>query len=70
MDWAAEAGRVRRALAARARAEHQLERARSELHAAMLAALAAGVRQAALARMTGYSRERIRQITRDAGSAA
>jgi hypothetical protein len=59
--------RLTRALAARDRAERQLEQARAELHAAIVADLAAGVRQADLARATGYSRERIRQVAREAG---
>ena len=44
--------------------EHQarVDATRAELHAAILAALAAGARQADVARATGYSRERLRQL--------
>lgn len=45
------------------------EETRAELHAAIVAALGAGIRQAELVRMTGYTRERIRQIARDARQA-
>lgn len=38
------------------------DKARDELHAAIRAAVAAGMSQAAVARATGYSRERLRQI--------
>ena len=61
--------RVRRAVKQLAAAEVTLARARAELHAAIVADLGAGVRQAELVRATGYSRERIRQITRGAESA-
>lgn len=44
-----------------------LERARLELHQAIVADLDAGVRQADLVRLTGYTRERIRQLARAAG---
>ena len=64
--------RVTAALAAHRRAERQLERTRAELHAAILAELTAGDRgtQADLARETGYSRERIRQLAREAEARA
>jgi hypothetical protein len=64
--------RVTRALAAYTRAEHQLADARDELHAAIVDSVTTGGRgaQAELARLTGYSRERIRQITRDSERAA
>jgi hypothetical protein len=38
------------------------------LHDAIIGALRSGVRQADLVRLTGYSRERIRQIERAAGN--
>ena len=50
-------------------AERELQRARDDMHAAIVRDLQAGVRQADLARVTGYSRERIRQIERDAEQA-
>lgn len=52
-----------REAAARAhRAEAKLTAARGDLHAAVAAALAAGYRQADVARATGYTRERVRQL--------
>lgn len=54
--------RVRRAFAAYKRAERRLEQTRAELHAAIRDALDADVRQVDLVRVTGYTRERIRQI--------
>jgi hypothetical protein len=56
-----------RALAAHERAELQLAVARAELHTAIAEELRAGVRQAELVELTGYSREHIRRIARDAG---
>lgn len=40
--------------------------ARDSLHTAIIAALAAGRTQADIVRVTGYTRERIRQITKEA----
>lgn len=41
---------------------YELDQARAELHAAILEDLKIGVRYADLARATGYSRERLRQL--------
>ena len=41
------------------------DQARDALHEAILAALDAGIRQSEIVRITGYTRERIRQIARD-----
>lgn len=54
--------RVDKASAAHKRAERGLYETRDELHAAIIDALSKGVSQAELARRTGYSRERLRQI--------
>lgn len=43
-------------------------RTRAELHTAILAHLAAGDRQADIARATGYSRERLRQLALEHGA--
>lgn len=48
------------------RAERNLATARAALHAAVLLALGAGVTQAELVKLTGYSRERLRQLARQA----
>ena len=61
------ADRVRTALAAYRRASRSSDVALAELHAAIADAAAGGVRQNELVRITGYTRERIRQITRQAG---
>ena len=45
-------------------ATRQAGRTRERLHAAILAALDAGMTQAELSRLTGYTRERLRQIAR------
>lgn len=63
-DMKAETERLTRA--AKRVARHDAER--EELHAAILAALAAGMRQVEIVRITGYTRERVRQIARDANS--
>ena len=60
--------RTATAAKARDKAEGQRDAAITELHAAIVADLGAGVRQADLARLTGYSRERIRQIEHAARS--
>jgi hypothetical protein len=64
---AADLSAVARALAATRRAEKQLELTRAELHHAIADALADGARQADLVHFTGYSREHIRRIAREAG---
>ncbi len=48
-------------------ARAEVERRRAELAEAIVAAAARGVRQREIVRVTGYSRERIRQICRAAG---
>jgi hypothetical protein len=54
-------------LLARLRADQErTDATRKELHTAILDALHAGVRQADIARATGYSRERLRQLARKA----
>lgn len=59
------------AVATASRAHHRAtasaDRTREQLHAAILEAIAAGVSQADLARATGYTRERLRQLARAAG---
>lgn len=64
--------RVGRAVAAHKRAERRVNATRDELHAAIAAALAAGDRgrQKRLVEMTGYTRERIRQLAKDAAAAS
>ena len=62
--------RVRRAIRQLAEAQLTLERARAELHDAITADIRAGVTQAELVRATGYTRERIRQLTREAEARA
>jgi len=59
-----------RAVAKHRRAEEQLDQARAELHAAIVADLEAGVRQADLVRATGYTRETLRRVAREAGLTA
>lgn len=54
-----------RAAVAHRKATEKAEQTRAALHAAILAALAQGVTQADVVRATGYTRERIRQITLD-----
>jgi hypothetical protein len=56
-----------KALAAHQRAELQLALARAELHTAIAEQLRRGVRQAELVKVTGYTREHIRRIAREAG---
>lgn len=53
---------ILRLLARLHREQARTDRTRRELHDAIRAALAAGVKQADIARATGYSRERLRQI--------
>ncbi len=53
------------AMVAEARAE--VERKRSDLATAIVDAAKRGVRQREIVRVTGYSRERVRQICRAAG---
>lgn len=62
--------RTERAVTELRDAETELATARAELHAAVLADLAAGVRQADLVRATGYTRERLRQLERESERAA
>lgn len=66
MTTEAAAERVITALRNRKRAEKRHEDALAELHAAIVAALDAGMKQAELVRLTGYHRERIRQLARAA----
>ncbi|HEX3812392.1 MAG TPA: hypothetical protein VHX59_06075 [Mycobacteriales bacterium] len=56
--------RVSRAVHAFRTAERRAEDTRRLLHAAIVEALHAGVRQVDLVRVTGYTRERIRQLAR------
>lgn len=58
--------RLRRLAERRLRALAELDAAREDLHAAILADLAAGVRQVDIVKVTGYTREQIRRITRGA----
>lgn len=53
---------VTKALAAHRRATARADQTRAELHRAIAEAARQGVRQADLARLTGYTRERLRQI--------
>lgn len=53
---------VTRALAAHRRAQSRVEETRFHLHHAIAEAVRRGVKQADLARLTGYTRERLRQI--------
>ncbi len=55
-----------RALAAHERAQAKLQETRVALHVAIRAALDSGVRQSDLVRRTGYSREYLRRIAREA----
>jgi hypothetical protein len=59
------AQRLRKAAAARKRAEVALEHARRELQAAIISADDAGMKQASIVEVTGYNREHIRRIVRD-----
>ncbi|MER5769543.1 hypothetical protein [Streptomyces sp. NPDC001985] len=49
------------------RMKEEAEAALRDVHAAVVAAHSAGVKQVEVVAITGYSRERIRQITRQAG---
>jgi hypothetical protein len=60
---------LRAATAAYRRAERRAEDLRSKLAAAIVAADAAGVRQVDIVEITGYTRERVRQILRAAHDA-
>lgn len=64
----AAAAEVRRTIAARDRAKERHDDAIKAVHAAVLAALDAGVTQAELVRITGYSREHLRQLARGRSS--
>jgi hypothetical protein len=57
---------VAKALAAHKRAETRAEQTRALLYMAIAEASDAGVRQADLVRVTGYTREHIRQIVKAA----
>lgn len=50
-----------------AQARERADAARAVLHAAMVEAVEAGVRPTELARRTGYTKERVRQILRAGG---
>lgn len=60
---------LRERLAAATQARHdadaQVETVRAELYDAIAEALAAGIRQTEVVHITGYTRERIRQIMKD-----
>jgi hypothetical protein len=58
------ATQVKTALAAHRRASKHAEETLATLHAAIAVAAAQGVRQNELVKITGYTRERIRQICR------
>ena len=66
MTTEAAAERVIIALRARKRAEKRHDDALAELHAAIIAGLDAGMKQAEIVRLTGYHRERIRQLAKAA----
>ncbi|HLQ53032.1 MAG TPA: hypothetical protein VK162_02040 [Streptosporangiaceae bacterium] len=55
---------VKSAVATYRRASKRAEEARAALHAAIAEAAGHGVRQNELVKITGYTRERIRQICR------
>ena len=55
---------LRKAAQRRLHAVAELDAAREDLRVAILADLAAGVRQVDIAKETGYTREQIRRITR------
>jgi hypothetical protein len=57
---------VRDAVAAYQLARERADEALTTLHAAIAEAAAQGVRQNELVKLTGYTRERIRQISRQA----
>ena len=59
----AAATEVRKAIAARDRLKERHDAAVKAVHVAVLAALDSGITQAELTRITGFSREHIRQIT-------
>ena len=63
----AERRAEQRAREIRAAARAKVDRAREQLHAAIVAEYAAGARQVDLARRTGYARETIRRILRAGG---
>jgi hypothetical protein len=54
---------VRKALHEHRRDERRASESLAALHAAIVAALSRGVRQGEIVRTTGYTRERIRQIS-------
>lgn len=56
-----------RAAAAFQRATRRVDETRAELHAAILRAVDEGVPQVEIVEVTGYTRERIRQLAREAG---
>jgi hypothetical protein len=60
------AARVKSAVAAYRRASQRSDAALAELHSVIAEAAAGGVRQNELVTITGYTRERIRQLTRQA----
>ena len=55
---------IRAAVAAHRRAARRAEQTRAALHAVIAEAASQGVRQTDLVKITGYTRERIRQICR------
>jgi len=59
--------RVRKAAHLHQRAQEHLSHTRGALHTAIVEALRAGVRQTRIVQITGYTRERVRQIARNAG---
>jgi hypothetical protein len=48
------------------REQAQLEATRVELHACIVASIEAGVRQVDIVKATGYTRERLRQLAKEA----
>lgn len=67
MTTVAEVSDVRAAAERFASAKQEREAARAALHDEIIAAARAKVRQAEIARASGYSRETIRRICRAAG---
>ncbi|MEV8034979.1 hypothetical protein ACFYW8_36590 [Streptomyces sp. NPDC002742] len=58
--------RVRREVGRRLEAQRRLDRATEALRTSVRDAAAAGIRQSELARMSGWSRETLRKMNRDA----
>lgn len=58
----AETEHLAKAARAHNRAAARLDQTRAQLHAAILAALEAGISRPEIVRITGYTRQRIQQI--------